>query len=220
MTLKIRGRTLNRIAIVDDFQQVREGYAESIQDLEVEPKLISKIGGPIKDTWNAVFGDCDAIITDLKLKSSGYSPENGGALAMEGRLRSIPTVLCTSCPDVSPLITRHERRYIASILASASFELEDVIHGFELALAEIDGDYLPERRPWRTQIEVVERDKDADYLILSVIGRSPDETVKVYLDEFPAELRSDLKTGKLLHAVVNVGADSPEDLYFVEWEPN
>jgi hypothetical protein len=54
----------------------------------------------------------------------------------------------------------------------------------------------------------------ADYALVIVMGRSPDERAKVSINEFPCEIWP----GMILHAKVNTGAESVDDLCFSDWE--
>lgn len=74
--------------------------------------------------------------------------------------------------------------------------------------------YTPETRPWRTQINVVDIDGDNVWVI--VMGRNCDERICIY--NMPSDIRRKIKVGSILHAHVNVGARTPGDLCFDQWE--
>ena len=219
MTMTLEGRTLRKIAVVDDDESVRASYIDDLSDLDVELIGISGLGGDVSTAWESSLGDCDAVVTDLVLKRSGYAPFNGGALVVECRRRKIPAILCTSYSDVNHELLRCERRYVAAILPQARFDLDLIHDGLRRSIGEIEGRFIPERRPWRTQVEIVDAPAGADYVSVIVMGRSPNEKAKVYKSELPSEIQSRAKPGTILHALVNTGAKSAEDLYFDEWEP-
>lgn len=218
MPMTIEGRTLSKIAVVDDDQTVRASYVEALEDLGIEPVEILGLHGDAQTAWEAAIHGCDAVVTDLILKRSGYAPFNGGTIAVEGGRRKIPTILCTSYTDVNQELLRRERRYVAAILPQAHFDLDPIREGLRRSIGELEGRFVPERRPWRTQIEVVDVPPDANYVWVIVMGRSAHEKVMVYASELPAAVREGVLPGTILHAMVNTGAKSAQDLYFDEWE--
>ncbi|QDU41714.1 hypothetical protein Mal52_01670 [Symmachiella dynata] len=214
----IDGETLCKIAVVDDDENVRASYAEALEDLSVEPVEIFGLEGDAPTAWDSSIKGCDAVLTDLVLKRSGYASFNGGTLAVECKRRRIPAILCTSYTDVSHELLRYERRHVAAILCQAQFDLDPIREGLRRSIGELEGRFIPERRPWRTQVEIVDVPSGADYVWVIVMGRSPSEKVKVYTSELPAKEGSTVHPGMILHAMVNTGAKFAQDLYFDEWE--
>lgn len=218
MPMILEGRLIQKIAVIDDDPTVRSSYVEALQDLDVEALEVDGLSGNASAAWDAVLKGCDAVLTDLVLKRSGYSPFNGGVIAVEGGRRNIPTILCTSYTDVNQELLRFERRHVAAILPQAQFELDPFKEGLRRSICELDGNFLPERRPWRTQVEIVDIDPDRSYVWVIVMGRSPNEKIKVYTSELPNVLQNRIDIGVITHARVNTGAESAKDLYFDEWE--
>lgn len=220
MPATLDSRTVHRAAVVDDDPGVRAGYAEVLEDLGIEPREVCKLTGNLSDIWESEFGECDAVISDLKLTAPGYAPFNGGTLLAECWRRNLPAVLCTSYSNgINQLLSRHELRHVAAVLPRAQFDLEKLREGLLRSIGELEGNFTPQRRPWRTQVEIVDVQDDANYVWVIVMGRSPDEKVMVYTNELPAEVQGYVQPGIILHALVNTGAKSAQDLYFDEWEP-
>ena len=219
MPMTLGGRTFSKVAVVDDDKDVRASYAEVLEDLDVEPVEIFRLKGDAPSAWNSSLMDCDAVLTDLVLKRSGYAPFNGGRIAVEGARRKKPTVICTSYADVNQELLRCERRYVAAILPRSQFDLEPLRDGLLRSVGELEGQFTPERHPWRTQVEIVDVPSDANYVWVIVMGRSANEKTMVHTTELPAEVRKCVQPGMILHAKVNTGAKSAQDLYFDEWEP-
>lgn len=219
MPATLESRIVRRAAVVDDDPMVRAGYAEALEDLGIEPKEVRSLSGTLSDIWDLEFGECDAVVSDLKLTAPGYAPFNGGTLLAECWRRNVPAVLCTSYSDgLSQLLPRHELRHIAAVLPRAHFDLENLREGLLRSISELDGRFTPERRPWRTQIEVTDVQKDSNFVWVIVMGRSPDEKVMVYTNELPPEIQGHVAPGLILHAKVNTGARSAKELYFYDWE--
>ena len=219
MPMTLERRILHRIAVVDDDASVRASYVEALADLDIEPVEILGLQGDASTAWESAIKGCDAVVTDLVLKRSGYAPFNGGMLAVECGRRRIPSILCTSYTDVNHELLRRERRHVAAILPQSHFDLDPIRDGLRRSIGELEGRFIPERRPWRTQVEIVDAADGADYVWVIVMGRSPNEKAKVYTSELPDGIRQCVQPGIILHALVNTGAKSAQDLYFDEWEP-
>jgi hypothetical protein len=74
-------------------------------------------------------------------------------------------------------------------------------------------------RLWRTIIEVTNVSQDLNLFSAIVVGFDPDRTIVLNSTILPAEIKGALTVGRYLHAKVNIGAKSDEELIFREWEP-
>ena len=83
---------------------------------------------------------------------------------------------------------------------------------------ELAGSVHPARRPWRTLVRVHDAE-EADYCHVVVPAWDPHKKIRLYFQDIPEEVRQRVKVGARLHAKVNIGADSFEEIYFDEWEP-
>ena len=80
--------------------------------------------------------------------------------------------------------------------------------------------YHPARRPWRTLVRVDDVSQDGNYCHVVVPAWNPHQAIRLYFHDIPHDILPRLKTkGSRLHAKVNIGAVSFEDVYFDEWEP-
>jgi hypothetical protein len=218
MTSSITLKSIRKMAVIDDDSRVRASYSETLQDFGFEPV---EIEGPLDDVSRLFDGplkDCDAVMTDLVLRGGGYAMYDGGDIAVEGRRRRIPVLLCTAYDNVNLKLPRSQRRLVPAIFPKAEFGRSLLMSGIERCIAENDGRFSVERRPWRTQIEVVDIDEDCKYAWVIVMGRSADERTSIFMNELPEDIQIGLNKGRMLHAKVNVGAKSREELYFDDWE--
>lgn len=76
--------------------------------------------------------------------------------------------------------------------------------------------YKPSTRPHRALVRV-ERVIGAHAWVI-VPGFDPRQGIRVALETIPEPVRSKLAPGVRVHARVNIGAESPEDLVFDDWE--
>lgn len=218
MASSIAVKSIRRMGVIDDDPYVRASYSEALEDLGFDPV---EIKGPLEQVnrlFDGPLKGCDAVMTDLVLRGSGYAPYNGGDIAVEGSHRRLPVLLCTAYDNVNVKLPRSQRRHAPAIIPRAQFDESLLLSGLERCIAEYDGFFTPDRRPWRTQIEVVDIDEDRNYAWVIVMGRSADERTSIFTAELPSAIQAGLGKGRILHAKVNVGARTAEELYFDEWE--
>ena len=211
-------KPIPKMAVIDDDSRVRASYSEALQDYGFEPVEIEGPLDCVSRLFDGPLKDCDAVMTDLVLQGGGYAMYNGGDIAVEGSLRRIPVLLCTAYDNVNLKLPRSQRRRVPAIFPRAEFGQSLLMSGIERCIAENDGRFSADRRPWRTQIEVVDIDENCKCAWVIVMGRSADERTSIFMNELPKHIQTDLKKGRMLHAKVNVGAQSREELYFDDWE--
>lgn len=218
MALTIDGIDYGRIAILDDDEGVRDSYAEFIEDLEAEPIIFTELED-LSRTVDDVRLKADAVLTDYRLKTSGYAGFNGDSLAVRCTQAGIPTVLCTSYTDIYRLVNRSDVRWLPSLLFSSQMDPFSIRHGLGMAAKECKGHYSSERRPWRSQVCVADSTNNPDVFYVIISGRSPNELIGVRYDEVPVEISNAVRGGQeRFHAQVNVGSNSPDTLYITDWE--
>jgi len=85
---------------------------------------------------------------------------------------------------------------------------------------ELAGDVQPNRRLWRTlvRIEAVGQDAGTHFFLAVVPGWDSSRSIRLSFQEVPEHIRAHLKPGTRLHARVNIGAETLEELYFEDWE--
>lgn len=82
---------------------------------------------------------------------------------------------------------------------------------------EIAGSVHPAKRAWRTLVRV--RDASEGYCHVVVPAWDAHRAIRLYFHDVPDEIRPRMTAGARLHAKVNIGAQSFEEIYFDEWEP-
>ena len=209
---------IKRILVVDDDAAAREGFGFPIEELKITPVMED---GPIENLDQFVEGvaaRAQAVLSDYRLKASTYSAFNGDQLLAACYQRGIPGVLCTQYTDVVTDMNRRLRRFIPSLLKTNSPEPDDILAALGRCRDEIHGSMHPDRTPWRTLVRVIDT-FESDYCHVVVPGWSYDKAIRLYLKELPVEIRPRMTKGARLHAKVNIGAHSFDELYFDEWEP-
>lgn len=218
MVIQSLGRSLNRIAVVDDNPAVRESFAELVEDLGATPVAFR---GPLADlnaTVNQIISSSDAVLADYRLMSSAYALFDGDKIISNCMRLRHPGILCTSYSDVYQTLSRSERTFIPAVVPSRALEVDSITKAFERAIGEIDGRFVPERTPWRTQVQIVEIPPECKYFYVIVAGWNPKEKIRLFTDDLPNDMHALVTQGRILHACVNTGARKHEELYFSNWE--
>ena len=211
---------IERILVVDDNAEARKGFGYPIEELEITPVLEE---GPItnlKQFVEQVPHRAHAVLCDYRLKTDGtYSAFNGDEVVAACYRRGIPGLLCTQFTDVIVEMNRRLRRFIPSLLNTSSPNPDDILTSLRACQEELAGSVHPAREPWRTLVRVNAGPTDAGYCQVIVPAWNANQAIRLYLEHLPDMIRPRMTTGARLHAKVNIGADTFEDVYFDEWEP-
>lgn len=211
---------IERILVVDDDAGAREGFGYPIEDLGITP--VSE-PGPITDLDRFVEEIPDraqAVVCDYRLKTDGaYSSFNGDEVIAECFRRGIPGLLCTQYTDVVVEMNRRLLRFIPSLLRTSSPTPQDIRASLHRCQEEIAGSVPPARRPWRTLVRVRDAEEEAGHCHVVVPAWNAHQAIRLYFHDIPDEIAPCMTAGARLHAQVNIGARSFEEVYFDEWEP-
>src|ERR1017187_5208929 len=220
MGLVIAHHTIERVAIIDDQQAARATFEEIVEDLQLRPV---PQGGPLNglaDYVNLLPTVADAALCDHHLKVSAYASFNGADLVARCNQQGFPTLLCTNWNHADIDEMRHLRRYIPILVRPGKLDPESMRNGFQKCIEEFGGTFDPSRRPWRALVRIVELRDDpgqrAAYVV--VPAWESEEVVRIPASALPGDFFAKTPEGARVHARVNIGAESHEDLYFTDWE--
>ena len=211
---------IDRILVIDDDPGAREGFAYSIEDLGLTPVPEA---GPIThlDRFVAeVPRRAQAVVCDYRLKTTGeYSSFNGDELVAACYRHRIPGLLCTQYTDVATEMNRRLLRFIPALLRTSSPEPDAIRDSLRRCQDELQGVFRPARKAWRTLVRIDDVSQDGRYCHVIVPAWNPHQAIRIYLQDIPQHVLLNMRTGLRVHAKVNIGAESFEDVYFDEWEP-
>ena len=211
---------IDRILIIDDDEEARKGFAYSIEDLGIIPVPEA---GPITclDRFVAELPRrAQAVMCDYRLKTTGqYSSFNGDELVAACYRQRVPGLLCTQYTDVATEMNRRLLRFIPALLRTSSPEPAAIRTSLRRCQDELHGVFHPSRKAWRTLVRVDDVSRDGGYCHVIVPGWNPHQAIRIYFEAIPRHVRRKLTSGLRVHAKVNIGAESFEDVYFDEWEP-
>lgn len=214
--ITIQDYQIERALIVDDEPNARDSHVYAVEDMGVVPyKVVDGLRGSM-DSFLATIESGDAILCDFHLKKRNYAPCNGDQVVAECFRAKVPGVLCTSISE--PWIRRDCLRYIPGIVRTGDPQPEDLIGALKRCVRELEGEFAPDRRPWRTLVRVDDIDHDRHCFYAVVPAWDVRTKVRIYNDNLPASIRALLEPDRRLHALVNTGADSSRDLFFDSWE--
>ena len=220
------GHAIERVRLIDDDDLVRSGYRYCVEELDLNP---SEVFGPILSADELINGFDplkDAVICDFNLRVKNYSAINGDELVSQLYRRQFPVVLCTRYDDHLPAAVRRNRKTIPVVLSPADLHPDSLREAFRLCSGEFAGEYSRERKPRRTQVRVEggERLPDGTLRInLLVPTWSSVTLIEVDLLESAGAVYqrvwSSIQLGEVARfmAEVNIGAESPEDIFVADW---
>lgn len=219
MALQIAGRTVERIAIVDDDKAVRQAYELSIEDLELQAINESGPLGDLDTFARAARDRADGAVCDFKLRIKNYSTFDGAELVARWYELGFPAVLCTKWDRASVDEMRRFRSRIPVLIRPSDLDADHIIAGLEVCIREMEGSVRASRRSWRTLVRVEEVTEERySYVYVVVPAWNPSEVIRLPLSDVPEPIHPAVRPDARLYAQVNVGAETYEDLFFREWE--
>lgn len=159
----------------------------------------------------------DVVICDYHLrKQSGYAICDGDRLVAECYKATVPGVLCTTFTDTA--LRRDYIRYIPGLIKDNTPGPEDLIEAWDRCLGELDGNFEPWRKPWRTLVRVDEIDPARKLVYVVVPPWRARQKIRIDMDSLPPEILERIQPDRRFHAKVNTGAERAEHLFFDDWE--
>lgn len=218
MTLTIEKKTINKVFIIDDQPAARDTMAEVIEDVNLEPIIISKQLPSLDELITELTKNADAAIVDHHLKAGNYADFDGAEAVAKLYELNFPALLITSWTDAVMDDIRLFRRRIPVLIRSRDAESGNIEKGLVKCVNELNDDYSSERRPCRTLIRIKDLNMDSQLIYAVVPAWDPDEVIRLSANLFPGNIQADLKIGMRLFAEVNIGATALDELYFENFE--
>lgn len=213
--MQIQNRTINRAIIIDDDPAARDSYEYAIEDLNLKPRQIK---GPLNNL--SAFIDAieptDVLLCDYHLRKHSYASCDGDQLLAQCYRAKIPGVLCTTFTDTT--LRRDRLRYIPALIKTGVLEPDVLVSAWGRCVSELNGNFEPSRRPWRTLVRVVEVNQERKIVYVVVPAWHARQKIRIDMDGLPKIIRNLVEPDRRFHALVNTGAESHEDLFFDTWE--
>ena len=206
--------------MIDDDPEVRRTYEYQVEDLGI--KTVG-VDGPIEDLDSLMgWNEADAAICDHRLTPNGCSTVNGVHIVARWYELKFPSILCTKVDNTIDQIRPHRRQVPVLFEDVSELTPDALVKGLETCIGEFEGHFSTTRRGWRTLVRVVDVDAVSAVRALYVVVPAWDSKreLRLVFDGLPDTIREVVLKQERLHAVVNIGAENSNDLYFDEWEPS
>jgi hypothetical protein len=220
MALVISGTKIERVGVVDDSEDTRDTISDELEDAQVEPAPFDGPFGTLNDLIGTVAAAVDAVVCDHHLSPRNYAPCTGAEAVANWYANRFPAVLVTRYEKAEIEEIRKFRRNIPSLIPSDEANPDTIVKGLQTCIEEFNGRFIPPRKPWTNMFRIDDVDENAKPVQVYVVipGWQSTEAIKLTLDMFPGPLREHVKPDERFFAVMNVGAETQEDLYFDDIE--
>lgn len=219
--MRVLEREISRVAIVDDQAESRKSYGYTVENADL---LAVPADDPLGDVvsnarLNTLQSKSDAALCDFNLSGRAYASFNGAELVSHWYRENFPAILCTKWEKVQIEHIRPLRRWIPVLMQPSDLNEESLVAGLEDCIYELQGNFKPERRPWRAQVHFLEADKEfSGYYFAEVPGWDRSEVFRIKTSDISSNAEHIILPDFRCHARVNLGAEDLESLYICDWE--
>lgn len=202
---------IKNIAVIDDNEKARESLAEAVVDANLTPIIETQPLISIEDLVKRLKRKAHAAICDHHLAPGNYAGFMGAEAVARLYKEQFPAILLTqwSFADIDRIVSF--RRSIPVMIKSGELNKGDIARGINKCIGEFKNIYSKDREPWRTLLRIVEVQGRDIYIIIP--AWDPDLIIKIPSSLIPAKYHP-IKQDMRIFAETNLGATSPEDLYF------
>ncbi|MFI5364001.1 MAG: hypothetical protein ACHQ4J_00105 [Candidatus Binatia bacterium] len=218
--LSVKGRKIERMSVIDDDPTNRDGYSLFVEELSMQPLSEDGPFSSVPECVARVLNSAHAAISDFKLRVSNYATFNGAELVASLYEKHVPAILCTrfEWADIDQI--RPFRARIPSLLRPDELDAESLAGALEKCIEEFRSEFAQTRRPWKALVRIEDiHDEPGQGTSIDVCVPTWNNNVMIRLreSELPDSMRARLKQNARVYADVNLGAERPEELYFVNW---
>jgi hypothetical protein len=216
--VKISGREIRLVRIIDDDKQFRDSLADTVAEAHLEPVQESGPLGALSDFADRTARTAHAALCDHHLRRKNYYSTFNGAEAVSALYkRQIPALLCTRWDQANIEEIRGFRRFVPVLLKPSEIDPDSVVRGLAYCIDEFNGRFRQNRRPSRALVRVEDLDKQLVYIVVPAFA--PDEVIRIFASDLPGGIKKAIENGqRRFHAQVNLGADSHDQLFLESWE--
>jgi hypothetical protein len=204
--------------LVDDSAEARDGYSYTVEDADLEPVPEDGPLPSVADAVTLISAESDAAVCDHHLQVANYATFEGAQLVAALYEARFPALLCTKWEPAQLDAIRPYRDRIPVLLKPDELGPETLAQGIEFCIRELRDQFIPERRPWRTQVHVVDLNQENACFFVEIPAWSRDEIVRLRLEDLPQDVRDAVGVGERFHAFANIATERYEDLYVKDWE--
>jgi hypothetical protein len=196
-----------------------DAMGELVRDAGFEPVVLKPPFGHVRDLLRNVRQQADAAVCDHRLR--GLASFSGARAVASLVDEKVPAVLVTQYIDIDADVSiRRWRHRVPVLLSRGDADPDRIREGLGDCIREIRGEYLPGRRPWRVLIQIDGLSNESGERVAEarIPSWNPHRVVRFPLALVPPALRDRVVSDAFLFAMVNIGAEKAEDLYFHDFE--
>ncbi|HMD71933.1 MAG TPA: hypothetical protein VKF41_11345 [Bryobacteraceae bacterium] len=216
------------VAVVNDDEVYQDSWSLQLREAGYEPYVVrrpdSRPFQSIGELADEVERHAPLAVIDHRLAPKGLAQFSGAAAIAElyDRRRTASLLVTTwEQQDANTTIRLHRRR-VPVLMSPQDFDDPETIRRcFASCAREVRDRQVPmERRPWRTAVLIEGRHTDSTFAVVDALvpGWNPELKVTFPLDLIQAPLCDRATQGQLFFALVNIGAERGEDLFFSDFE--
>jgi CheY-like chemotaxis protein len=212
------------VAVIDDIREDAELTASLVSEAGFTPVVITPPPSSLTQLLERVRTSARAVICDHRLAGRGEVPYYGAEVVAKSNANHLPAVLITTYADAEAHSIRLWRSGIPRLLRRGRESDPDTIYEALIqADREADGTYEPNRKPYRVVVRVETVRKIGGIRLAEVVvpAWNPSEVVEipVSLITQDSQQRKFQLSGARFIAYVNIYAETPDELYFRDFEP-
>lgn len=205
---------IENVMVIDDQPNVRESIAETVEDANFTAIIQNDSFTSLDSCIEKIRSQANAAIIDRHLSQRNYANFDGIQVVKKVYNLFIPILLATSFSNADSFEIQEYKQYLPIILNPSQIEPETIRNGFKICQNEFAGNFLPERKPWRSLIRIEEISQDKKFVYIIVPSWSSSEKIRLPISLFPHNLQNKKILGMRFFADVNIGAEDYKDLYF------
>ncbi len=212
---------IQRIAIVDNESTDAQIPEWEVEAAGFEPIIVNRSFKKIEELAAYIKAEAQGALCAHRLASYGLAHFYGAKLVASLYDLKIPAVLITQYADIDNDVSiRKWRDKIPVLLRSDEADADSIKRGLENCVLELHGKLPSSRRPHRTLLRITNITDESNEKVVDVIipGWNPRRAVRFPVSLIPTDLHDKLVPKTRLFALVNIGAEKAEDLYFREFE--
>jgi hypothetical protein len=212
---------IHKLAIVDDESSDAQIPEWEVEAAGFEPLLINRRFRSIEDLAVFIQAEAQGALCVHHLASYGLAHFYGAKLVATLYDLKVPALLVTQYVDIDNDVSiRRWRDKIPVLLSRDEANADSIQQGITSCVAELQGQVPSSRRSHRTLLRVINVTNESNEKVVDVIipGWNPYRAVRFPASLLPGDLEDIVAPQIRLFALVNIGAERSDELYFREFE--
>jgi hypothetical protein len=182
------------------------------------------VEGPYQDVNTLIeyiMQNAQGALCDHRLTHRGFARFSGALLVASLIDKGLPAILVTQYKEIDIDVSiRKWRHKIPVLLSRDETNASTIRAGMAACVSELNGNVAINRRPHRVLLRVTDISEESKEKVIDVIIPSwnPQRAVRFPASLVPQELQDKLRQDVRIFALVNIGAETSDELYFQKFE--